>query len=202
MSVKREKGKSEKIWRKSKLVVHSQIFLSICQRLKTLIRNAKESYFKTQISDCQGDQKQLFSIVNSLMGREKQTLYPQHKDSLSLATLFNDYFVTKISDIRKGFPDLEIHSAPFSISNFSFETTASNLSHFTPTTIEEVKELLSKMNKTTCILDPFPTKFLFDYSDCFVDVIVHIINLCFTSGVFPLLFKAVIVKPLLKKTYS
>ena len=35
------------------------------------------------------DQKKLFGIVNSLLGRGKQTLLPQHDDSLTLAIFFH-----------------------------------------------------------------------------------------------------------------
>ena len=55
------------------------------------------------------------------------------------------------------------------------------------------------MNQTTCSLDPFSTKIVMQHSEQFINVFVHIINLCFSSGIFPALFKAAVVKPLLKK---
>ena len=66
----------------------------------------KRKFFKKQISDCGGDQKKLFGIVNSLLGRGKQTLLPHH-DYLTLARLFNEFFITKIDNIRHEFPILE-----------------------------------------------------------------------------------------------
>ena len=78
LSVKREKRKSERTWRKTKLTVHLEIFRALCLKLKTLIYEAKEKCFKKQISDCGGDQRQLFGIVNHLLGRGKQIVYPQH----------------------------------------------------------------------------------------------------------------------------
>ena len=44
----------------------------------------RNSFSKKQISDCGGDKK-LFGIVNSLLGRGKKALLPQHADSLTLA---------------------------------------------------------------------------------------------------------------------
>ena len=58
-------------------------------------------------SDCGGDQKKLFGIVNSLLGRGKQALFLQHDDSLTLAKLFNEFCITKIDNIRHEFPILE-----------------------------------------------------------------------------------------------
>ena len=59
------------------------------------------------ISDCGGDQNKLYGIVNTLLGRGNQALFPQHDDSLTLARLFNEFFITKIDNIRHEFPILE-----------------------------------------------------------------------------------------------
>ena len=118
LSVKREKRKSEQIWRKTKLIVHLEIFCALCLQLKTLIHDAKEKCFHKKISDFGVDQNQLFGIVNFLLGRGKQAVYPKHTDSLSLASAMNNYFVTKIADILKEFPDLEVHAAQLSITDF------------------------------------------------------------------------------------
>ena len=42
------------------------------------------------------------------------------------------------------------------------------LSNFTPTTTDEVQQLLSKMNKTTCKLDPFCTSIIMQHSQHFI----------------------------------
>ena len=78
-------------------------------------------------------------------------------DSFILASLFNNYFITKIADIRNEFPVLESEAAQLSVTDFNAHSNVSHtsLTDFTPTNIEEVQKLLSKMNKTTCKLDPF-----------------------------------------------
>ena len=201
LSVKREKRKSERIWRKTKLTVHLEIFRALCLKLKTLIYDAKEKCYKKQISVCGGDQKQLFGIVNSILGRGRQIVYPQHMDSFTLASLFNNYFITKIVDIRNEFPVLESDAAQLSVTDFNAHSNVSHtsLTDFTPTNIEEVQKLLFKMNKTTCKLDPFCTSIIMQYPQYFIHVYVYIINLCFSSGVYPTAFKSAIVKPLIKK---
>ena len=68
----------------------------------------KGTVIKKLISDCGGDQKKLFGIVNSLLERGKKALLPQHDDSLTLTRLFkNEFFITKIDNIRHEFPILE-----------------------------------------------------------------------------------------------
>ena len=83
------------------------MFIALCLICLNIIHGEKEQFFKKQISDCGVDQKKLFAIVNSLRGRGKKAILPQHHDSLTLATLFNEFLITKIDDIRHEFPILK-----------------------------------------------------------------------------------------------
>ena len=74
----------------------------------------------------------------------------------------------------------------------------SSITYFKHTTVDEVNVLLYRMNKTTCMFDPFPTRVLFNFSKLFIDVIVRIINLTFSTASFPAAFKSAVVKPLFK----
>ena len=173
--------------------------------LKNLIHDEKEQFFKKQISDCGGDQKKLFDIVNSLLGRGKKALLPQHDDSLTLSRLFNEFFITKIDNIRHEFPILEQDLPILSSIHFNAildVNLESSLTYFKHTNTDEVNVLLSKMNKTTCMFDPFPTRLLLDFSHLFIHVIVRIINLTFSNASFPVALKSAVVKPLFKKTYT
>ena len=73
------------------------------------------------------------------------------------------------------------------------------LDHFDVVTVEELTKIISSMNKTTCMSDPFPTKLLFSHLTSIISIILHIINLCLTSGIFPQSCKSSIVLPLIKK---
>ena len=139
-----------------------------------------------------------------MLGRGKKTLLPQHDNSLTLARLFNEFFITKIDNIRHEFPNLEQNlPSPVSINLHAMldVNVESSLTYFKRTNIDEVNVLLSKMNKTTSIFYPFPTRLLLDFSHLFIDVIVRIINLTISSASFPVAFKSAVVKPLLK-TYT
>ena len=164
----------------------------------------KKNSLKKQISGYGGDQKKLFGIVNSLLGRGKKALLPQHDDSLTLAGLFNEFFITKIDNIRHEFPILE-QDLPFPSSihfNVILDVNLeSSLTYFKHTNIDEVNVLLSKMNKTTCMFDPFPTRLLLDFSHLFIDVIVRIINLTFSTASFPVAFKSAVDKATHKKLH-
>ena len=50
-----------------------------------------------------------------------------------------------------------------------------------------------------CVSDPFPTKLLISHASSIIDAILHIVNLCLMSGVFPLSCKSSVIVPLIKK---
>ena len=55
------------------------------------------------------------------------------------------------------------------------------------------------MNKTTCSSDPFPTRLLMSHLQAIIPIILHIVNLCLTTGDFPISCKSSLVIPLIKK---
>ena len=70
---------------------------------------------------------------------------------------------------------------------------------FHPLSCDVLSSLISKLNKTTCVLDPFPTKLLMSHLSSILYIILCIVNLCFWSGVFPTPCKSPIIFPLIKK---
>ena len=155
-----------------------------------------------KISDCGGDQNNFFAFI-SISTWETDSISTAYR-LFNLASVFNKYFITQIADIRKEFPVLESHAAPLSIIDFknTYNLSPSCLSSFTPTTVSKVQELLSIMNHTTCLLDPFNTKIIMQNSEHFIRAFFHIFNPCFSIGTFPASLKAAVIRPLLKKTLS
>ena len=70
---------------------------------------------------------------------------------------------------------------------------------FEPVTDTELLQIISCMNKTTCSSDPFPTRLLMSHTHAIVPILQHIVNLCLTTGDFPISCKLSIVIPLIKK---
>ena len=73
------------------------------------------------------------------------------------------------------------------------------LYHFDRVTDPELKKIISGMNKTTCSSDSFPTRLLMSHLHAIIPIIQHIVNLCLTTGDFPISCKSSIVIPLIKK---
>ena len=143
----------------------------------------------------------MFKCVNSLLGRSKQCARSPHDSPASLSTHFNDYFIEKIEAIREEFPILQSTLPNYVCpeSSTTCELTNCQFLDFTPVTLPEIKTILSQMNITiTCPLDPFSSSILIN-SDVSPDWLVHIVNMSFSTGIFPEPLKTAIVKPLLKK---
>ena len=70
---------------------------------------------------------------------------------------------------------------------------------FYPISCDVLSSLIRKLNKATCVLDPFPTKLLMSHLSYILDIIICIVNLCFSSGVCPTPCKSSIISPLIKK---
>ena len=70
---------------------------------------------------------------------------------------------------------------------------------FHPLSCDVLSSLISKLNKTACVLDPFPTNLLMSHLSYIIDIILCIVNLCFSSGVFPTPCKSSIIFHLIKK---
>ena len=62
--------------------------------MKDLICKAKAKYYQDKVEQCEGDQKKLFEIVDSLLGRGKCKSLPPYEDALSLAEAFSEFFIT------------------------------------------------------------------------------------------------------------
>ena len=122
-----------------------------------------------KISNCNGDQKK---IVDTLLGRNKQTTLPKYDSPLTMASVMNNFFIYKIDYIRAEFPLLEVNLPCYSFLS---------------------------MNKTTCSSDPFPTRLLMSHLHAIVPILQHIVNLCLTTGDFHISCKSYIVIPLIKK---
>ena len=79
----------EDIWRKNPIVINFQIYQESCLAVKNSINESKIKVIQMKIVDSKGNQKQLFKIVETLLGRTKEIVLPEYQDPASLASRFN-----------------------------------------------------------------------------------------------------------------
>ena len=136
--------------------------------------------------------KKTFKIVDTLLGRNKQTTLPKYDSPLTMASFMNNFL---INNIRAEFPLLEAN-----LPCYSFLLCQYALTHYIILTVLlTLNFIISGMNKATCSIDPFPNRLLMSHLHAIVPILQHIVNLCLTTGDFPISCKSYIVIPLIKK---
>ena len=183
--------KYESLWRKTRLTVHFDMYSESCMDVKTAIKNSKSEILQKKIVI----RKKLFKIVDTLLGRNKHTTLPKYDSPLTMAS------VDKIDNIRAEFPLLEANLPCYSILSMDsiMPICTTTLYHFDRVTDPELLKIISGMNNTTCSSDPFPTRLLMSHLYAIVPILQHVVNLCLTTGDFPISCKSPIVIPLIKK---
>ena len=63
-----------------------------CMAVKKAISMSKSVILQKKISDCNGDQKKLFKIVDTLLGRNKEAALPKYDSPLTMAFRYEHFF--------------------------------------------------------------------------------------------------------------
>ena len=82
--------KYESLWHKTHLTVHFDMYSESCMDVKTAISNSKSEILQKKW--CNGDQKKLFKIVDTWLGRNKQTTLPKYDSPLTMASVMNNFY--------------------------------------------------------------------------------------------------------------
>ena len=142
---------------------------------KKAISKSKSVILQKKISDCNGDQKILFKIVDTLLGRNKQTTLPKYDSFLNMASVMKKNFIDKIDNIRAEFPLLEANLPSYSFLSMDsiMLVCTTSLYHFYRVTDTELYQIISGMNKVTCSSDPFPTRLLMSHLHAIIPILQH-----------------------------
>jgi hypothetical protein len=97
---KHKRGKAERLWRRTKLTLHQQIFKEECRNVIALLIKAKKEHYSNKIVECGTESKQLFKLSKHLMGHKGEVIVPSYPSDRDLANRFGDFFIYKITTIR------------------------------------------------------------------------------------------------------
>ena len=149
---------------------------------------AKSDHYKNQISDCSDDEGMLFKVIGHLRNGKGNKL-PQHSDLLALCYTFNEFFATKMSQIRRTLNDV------------STSYTPNQSRTFTPTSTTEVHDLVKLCSTASRNLQFIPAKLIKSgLLKLLISAITKIANASIPPGIFPHAFKEALVNPLVKKS--
>jgi len=109
-STKRKRA-LERRWRSSNLKIDKNNYTKYVTLHIKVINTAKESHFTEKVENSDNDQKKLFEVLNTLLGKESPKL-PCSPSELVLAGRFNTFFIDKIKNIRRKLDDTPCDYSP------------------------------------------------------------------------------------------
>ena len=128
---------------------------------------------------------------------------PDHLNKTTLANDISKFFVRKVERIRGNIDAIPINFSDRDLVPPDKPMTDANHDHmlhsFKTLTECEVKHLIQKMAKKSCILDPVPTTLVHNCLDMLLPCITRIVNTSLSTAHFPGEWKEALVTPLLKK---
>ena len=117
LTLKIKRRRNESLWRRTRLTIHYDLYKESCMAVKKAISESKSQIFQKKINECHGDQKKLFEIVDTMIGRKRNGVLPKYDDPATLASMLNTFFIDKINKIQAEFPLLESNLPPYSFTS-------------------------------------------------------------------------------------
>ena len=185
---------NEKMWRKTALEIHRQIFAEHRNTVNAMIHLAKCDYFKSKLSD--GDSKTCFRVMDSLFKSADRKL-PSTSNMNTLCSDFAGFFSGKVDAIRKEI-DLQVADGNL-VTIDSCAPRSEQLVSLDDTTEEELESIIKQCNSKTCCLDSTPTGLLKSHVAVHLPCLVSLVNASLQQGSFPRALKTANVIPVLKK---
>ena len=136
--------------RKSNLDSDSRAYRAACNHHCFCLHEAKRQHYGDLIDECAGDSKKLFGLVKSLCDKRTDGL-PPHDNPHQLADEFGEFFYRKIAVTREDIANFSIPRPTASI-----PSPQTKLTHFSPFSETETRDIFSSSSNASCQLNPIP----------------------------------------------
>lgn len=180
--------KLKRIYYVTKNLVDRTNWINELKENRVLYQKAKDLYWSDKLQANSKDPKKLWSNLNYLLGRGRDT--GACRSGLN-ASEFLTFFEKKVSDVA-----LSTQNAPAPV--ILSTATCSFVSFNEVSEVQVIKLMMSAPNKQ-CALDPLPMWLLKQCSEMLGPIITYICNRSFAEGCLPVPQKTALVNPLLKK---
>ena len=191
---KRKCRKAERLWRKTKLQIHLEIFKGHLSMFNNTVRAARKEYFSKLIANNANKPSALFSTIDSLLNPVQKV--DDSTFSLAKCEEFASHFNDKIVNIRSNISSGGDHIV---VAPDGAIADCSKMALFSPVDLETLEEVVSGLKPSTCPLDPIPTKLFKEIFASVSEDVLAIVNNSLSTGTFPQALKTALVRPLLKK---
>ncbi|KAK2144742.1 hypothetical protein LSH36_734g01020 [Paralvinella palmiformis] len=147
---KHKRRKAERLWRRTKLTVHHQMFKKECRNVIALLIKAKKEHYSNKIVECGTESKQLFKLAKHLMGHKSEVILPSCPSDRDLANRFGDFFVNKIIIIRDNISALNNTTNENMVMTADIKFNGQPMRTFTPATQEEIRKIILNAPSKSC----------------------------------------------------
>ena len=171
-------------------------FCSQHRLVSNLLFATEKKYYHDNLCEHKGNIKQVFKLCNSLLGRKKEQLFPPGLNSQELADKFNEFFITKITNIRSDLLEQDTQSSDTQPENHLIPNA---LAKFRPLSCEDVLKIVLASPAETCDANPIPTELLKKVLPAIIHLLTKLVNESLQTGEFLDDLKKDLVTPLLKK---
>lgn len=181
-------------------------FLVFCNKLKNDIDFAKNDFLSNKIKNCNGDSSQYWKVINNVIGSASGKyvdkielingqVITSHKQ---VADAINSYLISVQSQGAPSQGALPYIHRPHMQYQFRYQSM-----FVEPVDMDEMITTIKNLkNKKSTGFDNFSVDFVKKVAIIIAPVLVHIVNLSFTNGVFPDQLKTSTVVPIFKKAHS
>ena len=199
--MRQETRRAERRWRRTRLVVHREIYTDARDAFKRRIASAKSAHYCAMIESSACDIKSMYRITNDLMGRVHKAVLPKCGGDDILAERFIAFFADKISVIRTQLAFARTQ-CPFSLSlNVHACNITEPLFDFQPASIDDICGLIMKSSNTVVpVIDTITGPLLKYNVNTLAPVLTRIVSSSIETSLVPCVMKHAVVTPLLKKT--
>ena len=138
----------------------------------------------------------MFKVCDSLFGRGKEASLPPGFTNQELADNFNDFFITKITNITSKLT--EQNAGPSDIQT-EHRTIPRVLENYRLLNCDEVAKIVLASPTKTCEADPIPTELLKKVVLSIIQLLTKLVNESLQTGEFPDDLKEALVKTVAEK---
>ena len=197
-SLIREKHRIHRLYRRFPYTYGTQ-YKRLKNKVNKAISKAKKVYYSTKFSCCAGDPKKTWSILNEVMGRNKNDSVTELKiddekitGDQCIAEHFNEFFSNIGTSISSGFTNDESY-AHFLTENLSHDSFS-----FCEVSLSELHVIMGGLKLSSAGHDNIPLSLLCKNIDLLGVNILSICNRSLAEGVFPNSLKVAKVIPIFK----
>ena len=161
-----------------------------------IVEQSRNQLFKDKLSSCKNNVQETYKVINQLLNKNNEKIFPTHCDEKLLANRFAKFYKEKIEKIRK---NLEVpKQQPFSSNVQSLFPFVEEMNEFRMVDDEEIVCVIRSLQNKQSVLDPIPCKLLKNCQKELLPAFKNIINASFEMGYFPDQLKVATVTPVIK----